>query len=401
MDTLLRVRLSLMMFLQYFVWGMWYVTMGTFMMAQLQAGAVDVGSAYATFSIGAIISPFFVGLVADRFFPSQRVMGVLHVVGAAVLFFVGNVTDLSAFWWLILAYTLLYTPTISLANSISFRQMENPGKQFPAVRVLGTIGWIVSGLLIGYFGLDSSALIFHIAAAASLVLGLFSFLLPHTPPKPSDQPSWKSLVGLDALVLFKSRAFILFFILSVLICIPLTFYYNFANPFLNDIGVSNAAGKMTLGQASEALFMLLIPVLFIRLGVKRMLALALVCWILRYIFFAYGDADNHLWMLLVGIALHGACYDFFFVTGQIYTENMAGERIKHAAQGLVTFATYGLGMFFGSYISGYLTERYIIVGEGHTTYNWESVWLVPAYISVVLLVALLLFFNEKKKIQKA
>src|SRR5690606_32105363 len=187
----------------------------------------------------------------------------------------------------------------------------------------------------------SSALIFHIAAAASLVLGLFSFLLPHTPPKPSEQPSWKSLVGLDALVLFKNRSFALFFILSVLICIPLTFYYNFANPFLNDVGVSNAAGKMTLGQASEALFMLLIPVLFVRFGVNNMLALALVCWILRYVLFAFGDPDGGMWMLLVGIALHGACYDFFFVTGLIYTENMAGERIKNAAQGLVTFATYG------------------------------------------------------------
>lgn len=400
MDVFLRLRLSSMMFLQYFVWGMWYVTMGTFMMTHLKVGAVEVGSAYATFSIGAIISPFFVGLVADRFFPSQRVLGVLHIAGAVVLFFVGKVTEFSAFWWLILLYTILYTPTISLANSISFRQMDNPGKQFPAVRVLGTIGWIAAGLLIGYLELDSSSLIFHVAAIASIALGVLSFMLPHTPPNRTNNASWKSLLGLEALVLFKSRAFLLFFVLSILICIPLTFYYNFANPFLNDIGVSNAAGKMTLGQVSEALFMLLIPFLFAKLGVKRMLILSLVCWILRYLFFAFGDADNAMWMLLVGIALHGACYDFFFVTGQIYTEHVAGERIKNAAQGLITFATYGIGMFLGSYISGYLTEQYVIVGGGHTTYNWESVWLIPAYISVALLVLLVLFFNERKKRQQ-
>ncbi len=397
MHILLRLRLSSMMFLQYFVWSMWYVTMGTYMMTNLKAGAVDVGGAYATFSIGAIISPFFVGLVADRFFASQRVLGALHIMGAFVLFFVGRATDLGSFWWLILMYTLLYAPTISISNAIAFRHVSDPGKQFPAIRVMGTVGWIVAGLLIGYFSLDGSHLIFHIAAVVSLVLGVVSFTLPHTPPVPSNNTSLRSLLGLDALVLFKNGAFLVFFVISILICIPLTFYYNFANPFLNDIGVVNAAGKMTLGQLSEAIFMLAIPALFIRLGVKWMLVVALVCWILRYLLFAFGDADGLLWMLLLGIALHGACYDFFFVTGQIYTENVAGEQVKNAAQGLITFATYGVGMLLGSYISGYLTEQYVIVGENQTTYNWEGVWLVPAYISVALLLVIVLFFNERKK----
>lgn len=397
MGIFLRLRLSSMMFLQYFVWSMWYVTMGTYMIANLKAGATDIGSAYANFSIGAIISPFFIGLVSDRFFASQHVLGVLHIIGAIVLFFVGRTADLNAFWWLILLYTLLYAPTISLSNAVAFRHMENPARQFPAIRVMGTAGWIVAGLLIGYFGLDGSRLIFQIAAVGSIMLGAMSFALPHTPPLASVNTSLQSRLGLDALGLFKNNAFLLFFVVSILICIPLTFYYSFANPFLNDIGVANAAGKMTLGQLSEAAFMLAIPILFARLGVKWMLSLALICWVLRYLLFAFGDAHHSMWMLLVGIALHGACYDFFFVTGQIYTEDVAGKQIKNAAQGLITFATYGIGMFLGSYISGYLTERYVIVGENHTTYNWESVWLIPAYISAALLVLLLLFFNDKKK----
>lgn len=394
MTVLIKLRLSLLMFLQYFIWGTWYVTMGTYMIVTLKADAVQVGSAYATFSIAAMISPFFVGLIADRYFSSQKVLSVLHLLGAFVLYYISTVSDVSGFWWLILLYTLLYTPTIALSNSVSFNQMKDPGKEFPAVRVLGTLGWIVAGVLISRMDLESSAGTFRLAAASSIVLSLFSLFLPGNSPV-KTKVSFSSIIGLDALVLFKKKSFVLFLVTSVLICIPLAFYYNFANPFLNDIGMKNAAGKMTLGQGSEVFFMLLIPFLFSRLGVKKMFLIAVACWVIRYVFFAYGDTGQNNWMLLGGILLHGICYDFFFVTGQIYTEKSAGESVKNSAQGLITFATYGIGMLIGSYLSGILTQQYALSGQSLGRYDWKIVWLIPAGTAAVVLVLFALFFKEE------
>ncbi len=341
------------------------------------------------------VLPFFIGLIADRYFAAQKVMGFLHLTGAATLYYLSTVNAFNEFWWLILLYTLLYMPTISLSNSITFHQIKNSGKDFPRIRVFGTIGWIVAGLLIGMMELESSALTFRIAAVASLILGGFCFLLPNVPPKKDKDASFASIIGLDALVLFKSRAFVIFFISSIAICIPLSFYYSFTNSFLNDIGMVNAAGKMTLGQVSEVLFMLLIPLMFQRLGVKKMLLIGIGAWILRYIFFAYGNVTSGIWMLYAGIALHGICYDFFFVTGQIYTDEKAGDTIKSAAQGLVTLATYGIGMFFGSYLSGIVTENYAQTAQEVFSYDWKMVWLVPCFISVGIFILFALFFKDK------
>ncbi|WP_311195812.1 MFS transporter [Antarcticibacterium sp. 1MA-6-2] len=290
MKKSIRIRLSVLMLLEYFIWGAWYVTMGTYLLTSLDVDAVQVGAAYANLSIAAIISPIFVGLIADRFFSAQKVLGILHLLGAGTLYFISTVQHFEGFWWLILLYTLLYMPTMSLANSISFSQMEDPGKEFPKVRVLGTVGWIAAGLLIGFMDIESSYLTFRIAAACSLLLGVFSFFLPSTPPK-KQSASLSSIVGLDALVLFKDRSFLVFFISSIIICIPLAFYYSFANPFLNDIGMDNAAGKMTLGQASEFLFMLLMPFAFSKLGIKKvMLAgmLAMGCQVFIFCFWRCG-----------------------------------------------------------------------------------------------------------------
>lgn len=388
------------MFLQYFIWGAWYVTMGTYILSNLKGSAIQVGAAYANLSIAAIISPFFVGLIADRFLSAQKVLGLLHLSGAIILFYVSTIEEFNSFWWLILLYTLLYMPTIALTNSVSFSQMKNPGKEFPAIRVLGTVGWIVAGLMIGFMKIESSALTFRIAALSSLVLGAFSFFLPNIPPH-ADKAKLSSILGLDALVLFKSRSFIIFFISSILICIPLSFYYGFANPFLNDIGMRNAAGKMTLGQASEFLFMLLIPFLFVRLGFKKMLLLGMAAWVIRYLFFAFGDIGSNLWMLYAGIILHGICYDFFFVTGQIYTDNKAGERIKSSAQGLITFATYGLGMLIGSLTSGFLTEKYASTVNDIIHYQWKSIWLIPCALAGVVMIIFALTFKEKLLYKKS
>ncbi|MDB5013670.1 MAG: putative nucleoside transporter YegT [Daejeonella sp.] len=398
MPLSIRFRLSVLMLLQYFIWGAWYVTMGTYLFKALNANALQIGSAYANLSIAAIISPFFVGLIADRFFSAQKVLGFLHLLGAFVLYLTSNIREFNDFWWLILLYTLLYMPTISLANSISFAQLKNPGKEFPSVRVFGTLGWIVAGLLIGFMNIESSALTFRIGAICSLCLGLFSFFLPNTPPK-KQKATLAVILGTDALVMFKSRSFSVFFISSIIICIPLAFYYGFTNPFLNDVGVQNAAAKMTLGQASEFVFMLIMPLLFIKLGVKKMLLLGMLAWVIRYTFFAFGNSGSEMWMLYGGIILHGICYDFFFVTGQIYIDNKAHPAIKNAAQGLITFATYGVGMLIGSYLSGFITNRYTFHDNGMVRHDWLSIWLTPAFIVVVVIVFFLMLFKEKKIVE--
>jgi len=394
MKAKINTLLASMMFLEYFIWGAWYVTMGTYMTEHLHASGVEIGAAYSALAIATMISPFFVGLVADKFFAAQKIMGVLHLIGAVLLFLATKIDNSTSFYWIILVYALLYMPTIALSNSIAFSQMSDPGKQFPWIRVFGTLGWIVAGVLIGQLNIEKTATTFYLAAAISLVLGLLSFILPNTPPKAATSDA-SSAFGTEAFVLFKERPYLVFFIAAILVCIPLSFYYGFANPFLNEIKLENAASKMTLGQVSEAAFILAIPFLFNRIGVKKMLLMGMTAWILRYIFFAYGNADNNAWMLYAGIILHGICYDFFFVTGYMYTEKKAGDKIKNAAQGLFTFATYGVGMFIGTWFSGFTVDKYK-VGELH---NWQNIWFVPAYIAFGVLILFLLFFKEKKSLQ--
>jgi nucleoside transporter len=387
------VLLASMMFLEYLIWGAWYVTMGTYMNEYLHATGVEIGAAYSALAIATMISPFFVGLVADRYFAAQKIMGVLHLVGALLLFMATKMENSSHFYWVILVYALLYMPTIALSNSIAFSQMTDPGKQFPWIRVFGTLGWIVAGLLIGQLDIEKTSATFYLAAGVSAFLGLLSFVLPNTPPKASTEDA-SSAMGTEAFVLFKERPYLIFFIAAILVCIPLSFYYGFANTFLNEIHFENAASKMTLGQVSEALFILAIPFLFNRIGVKKMLLMGMTAWILRYLFFAYGDAGSGSWMLFTGIVLHGICYDFFFVTGYMYTEKKAGAKIKNAAQGLFTFATYGVGMFIGTWFSGYTVDKYKLA-EGH---DWQSIWYVPAYIALAVVIYFILFFKEKKEV---
>jgi len=384
--------LASMMFFEYFIWGAWYVTMGTYMAEHLHATGIEIGATYSALAIATMISPFFVGLIADRFFAAQKIMGVLHLVGALLLYLATTIEHSNTFYWVILVYSLLYMPTIALSNSVAFSQMTDPGKQFPWIRVFGTLGWIVAGVLIGQLGIEKTSSTFYMAAAVSAGLGLLSFVLPNTPPKAQTTDASGAL-GTEAFVLFKERPYLIFFIAAILVCIPLSFYYGFANPFLNEIGFENAASKMTLGQVSEAVFILAIPFLFNRIGVKKMLLMGMTAWILRYICFAYGNPETANWMLYGGIILHGICYDFFFVTGYMYTEKKAGEKIKNAAQGLFTFATYGIGMFIGTWFSGYTVDQY---KGANNTHNWQSIWMVPAYIALGVLIYFIVFFKEKK-----
>ena len=398
MELKTGTSLSVMMFLEYFVWGAWYVTMGTYMTTHLQSSGIQIGAAYSALAIATMISPFFVGMIADRYFAAQKMMGVLHLVGAVLLYLATTIENNAVFYWVILLYSLLYMPTIALSNTVAFNQMKDPGKQFPMIRVFGTLGWIIAGLLIGEWGIEKTQYTFVMAAVASAVFGIFSFFLPNTPPaaKASSQTSVGKAIGTEAIVLFRNKSYLVFFIAAILICIPLSFYYGFANVFLVEIGMQDAAGKMILGQVSEGVFILAIPFLFYRIGVKNMLILGMAAWVLRYLAFGHGDVGPNEWMLYAGIVLHGICYDFFFVTGYMYTEKKAGEKIKNSAQGLFTFATYGLGMFIGTWISGYVVDSYKSAGQ----HDWLGIWLVPAYIAAVVLVLFILFFREKREARR-
>ncbi|WJG10867.1 nucleoside permease [Aliiglaciecola sp. LCG003] len=398
----ITLRLSVMMFLQFFIWGGWFVTLGTFLANNLSASGGQIGMAFSTQSWGAIIAPFIIGLIADRYFNAERILGVLHLVGAGLMYCLYQAADFDAFYPFVLAYMIAYMPTLALVNSVSFAQMNNPSKQFGKIRVWGTVGWIVAGLAISYaFSWDAKQAIaegmlrntFLLCAGASLILGLFSFTLPKTPPKAnSERVGLKDMLGLDALALLKDRNFLMFFISSVLICIPLAFYYQNANPFLTEIGVENATGKMTLGQISEVLFMLALPVFLNRFGIKITLLIGMLAWVLRYVLFAYGNADGSMVLLLTGIALHGICYDFFFVSGQIYTDAKAGERVKNAAQGLITLATYGIGMLVGFWVAGKITDSYTLE-SGH---NWTNIWLFPAAFAFVVFILFMFTFKSEK-----
>ena len=396
MTAAIRVKLSTMMFLEFFIWGAWFVTMGTYLANTLHASGVQNANAYASQAWGAILAPFIVGLIADRYFSAQKILGILHIMGAGVLYYASVVDNFAAFYPNILLYLIIYMPTIALANSVAFKQLTNPNKEFPFIRIFGTAGWIVGGTIIGILDWEHKgllALTFKMASVASLALGLFSFTLPDTPPaKSGKKVTFGDIIGLDAIGLLKRRSYLVFFIASVAICIPLAFYYNFTNPFLNEIGMKRAAVVQTLGQYSELFFMALMPFLFVRLGVKKMLALGMLGWALRYAFFAYGDTGNNYWMLIAGIVIHGVCYDFFFVAGQIYTENHAGERFKSSAQGFITLATYGVGMLVGYYMSGPIVDHWVTSPKSH---NWQSIWLIPGAIAVVVLILFLLFFQDK------
>ncbi len=401
MNSLTRVKLSLMMFLEFFIWGAWFVTMGTYLSQVLSSEGFQIAAAYSTQSLGAIIAPFIIGLIADRFFAAQRILAFLHIIGAILLFMVARADSFTAFYPYILAYMILYMPTLALVNSVSFRQMNDPSRQFASIRVWGTIGWIVAGLIIGYvMHWETKGLLrntFYMASGVSAFLGFFSLLLPDTPPRGNTgtKPSIKEILGLDALNLLKDKNFLQFFIASILICIPLAFYYQNANLFLNATGMKNAAGNMTFGQISEVAFMLLLPVFFKRYGLKITLLVGMAAWAIRYLLFAYGDAGQGVWMLFLGILLHGVCYDFFFVTGQIYTDFKAGEKIKSSAQGLITLATYGVGMFIGFWLAGNIYNKYQLAGGAH---DWRMIWVIPAGIAfVVLLSFALIFKNEKIK----
>ncbi len=415
MQSAISTRLSAMMFLQFFIWGAWYVTIGNYMAAQ---GMADLTHwPYTVNPVAAIIAPFFLGLVADRFFATERVLGALHIIGGLIMLTVPQATGSPLlFILLLLLYNICYMPTLGLANSLAFHNIENQEKQFPLIRVFGTIGWIVAGLFIGFvLGQfsgdelpDRTPLPLYTTAIASLILGAYSFTLPHTPPPAAgEKVSLKSIVGIDAFRQLGSRAFYIFIACSILICIPLAAYYNFAPIFVAnavyDQNVSNAvvgllpnpSSLMTLGQMSEAAFMLLMPLLFARFGVKWMLAIGMAAWILRYLLFALGAPDAVFWMVVTGILLHGICYDFFFVTGQIYVDKKSTPAVRGQAQGFLVLVTYGIGMFIGAQIAGALFNAFLGDETVLTLARWQDFWLLPAGFALIVFLLFVFTFREE------
>lgn len=368
------------------------MAMGIYLPAALKADGAQVGLAYGNAWFGAIVSPFFIGLIADRYFSAQKVLGILHLAGAALLWWLSDIRDTGVFSWVLLVYSCIYMPTLALTNAIAMAQTDNQTRDFPTLRVLGTIGWIVAGIAVS--SQASTAFIFTLPALVSAGLGIYSFFLPDTPPQNTAAgKSLAQLAGLDALQLLKDRSYGIFFAGSILLCLPLSFYYAFTGDYLSASGVESVTTVMgVLGQGSEVFFMLALPMLLSRWGVRNILLAAMVAWTARYLLLSWGDAQN--WMpLFFAVALHGICYDFFFVTGYIYTDSKAGAGIKSAAQGLFTIATYGIGMTLGSYAGGAVAEAFTRDGAR----DWAGMWLVPAGIAALILGVFVMAFREGKR----
>jgi nucleoside transporter len=380
-----------MVFLHYFIWGAWYSAMSTYL-SKLGFEGSQIGLAYGTTAVGALVSPFIVGIVADRFFATQRILGVLHLIGAALLYWVSTLKDFSSFYPVLIAYTITYMAGHGLTNALTLHHSKNPAKEFPFVMWMASIGWIVAGLTVNWLKFADNAGMFQLASAAALVMGLYSLTLPHTPPKGANTPvSVGALLGFDAIKLFRDRSFATFMICSFLICIPLSFYFTWTNQFMTEMNVSDPTAKMTLGQVSDVVFLLMLPFLLPRLKAKGILIIGMAAWAVRFSLFAlFHQQPTALWMLYTGILLHGMCYDFIFVMGRMYVDKRAGEDIRAAAQGLHAIFTLGAGMFVGSWLSGIVAQKY----THGTMHDWQAIWLIPATMGAVLVIVFALLFKD-------
>ncbi len=419
MSVNVRTRLSVMMFIQYAFNGIWVIPL-SFYLTKVGYTGVEIGFvAGTTFALGGIIAPFFVGMLADRFFSAQKVLGVLNFLAAGFLYFASQmavspegVKQPMVLFWILLAHYLCYMPTWSLTNSIALYQMSNPGKQFPSIRVMGTFGWIAvstialfSGQITGAMGVvgnvEATQIPMFLGSGIGLLAGLLAYILPSTPPKVTDQKiTLADILGVKALALFKDRNFVIFAISSFLIFLPAMFYWQFCNLFLNEIGMEYVQFKQSIGQMAEVIFLFLMPLFFARLGVKKMLLIGMLAWVGRFVCFGFGDLHTMAFLLYTGLALHGVCYDFFFVTGQLYTDMKAPKEIQAQAQGLISLITFGLGWFVGSLLAGRVIDAYaikeIVKGvEKAVSHDWQAIWVTPIIMAVVITAFFVIFFNDK------
>jgi nucleoside transporter len=394
----LKLRLAVFMFLQYFIWGAWYVSMGTYLFATLKLEGGQIGLAYGAFAIGAMISPFLVGLIADRFFASEKILAVLGILGGVVMFLLPRCTTFASFYPMLILYCALYVPTLALGNSLSLHHLANPKADFPRVKMLSAVGWIAGLFGLQYIASAESATQFYIAGAASIAFGLFSLSLPHTPPrKTGANVSIGEILGLDALALLKKPSFAIFIVCMFLICIPLYFYFVNLGVYLTQLKWENMLVKTSLAQVSDVIFFLLLPIFLSRFGYKITIFLGIACWVARY--FALGlSADSgtaQTALVFTAILLHGACYDFLFIAGQLYVDEEANERIRGAAQGFIAFILWGVGAFVGTLLAGQVLAKHALpVPVNGLAHDWKSIWLTPAWGALAVLVLFLIFFRH-------
>ena len=404
MQKQIRIKLSIFMFLQYLIWGSWYVSMASYLSKTLQFSGEQIGLAYGAFAIGAMIAPFFVGLIADRYFASEKILAFLGIFGGLLLFLLPEMTTFGSFYPMLILYCCTYVPTLALGNSVSLHHLENPKRDFPLVKTLSAVGWIAAGLLLSFvFQGELSAIQFYVAGTISILFGLFSLTLPHTPPmKTGKDVSLGEILGLDALALLKKPSFAIFILCMFLICIPLYFYFVNMNLYVTELGWEFTAAKMSLAQVSDVIFLILLPIMLSRLGYKKTIFIGIAAWAARYFLLA-GSIDSVSMqnvMIFSAILLLGVCYDFLFIAGQLYVDDEANERMRGAAQGLIAFILWGLGAFVGTNMAGISQSAYTLENAiGTIAHDWQGIWIYPAWGSVAVLVIFLVFFkNPAKKV---
>jgi len=389
----LHARLAFMMFLQFFVLGSWLVTTGTYLLETLSFTGNQVGLVYAGTAIGAIVSPFISGLIADRYVALEKFMAILHGLSAIIMFILAQVVAFSWFYPLVIIYLVLHMPTMGLSTAMCFHHIEDPNTHFPRVRAWGTLGFVVAGLIVGSLGLEQMVTPLYISATASVIYALYCLSLPHTPPsEEAKQKSVAQLIGLEAFGLLKRRSFAILMLALTLICVPSAFYYSFVNPYLNEIGIQNAAGKMTMGQMSEIFFLLTLPFFLRWMRLRFVMFIGLLAWGLRYLLFGFGQFAGQEWMLYAGILLHGIAFCFTALTGQIYVDQVAPRHLRSTAQGFVSFITLGFGAFFGSWLAGWIVDSHTIASGQH---EWLAIWKVPAWVGIGTALLFLLMFRRK------
>mgnify|MGYP002411602102 CR=1 FL=1 len=391
---MIKSKLSAMMFFQFFIQGSWYVTMGTYLGKTLFFNGIQIGIAYSTAAIAAIISPVVVGMIADRFFSANRVLAFLNMTGALLLFWLTKIESFSLFFPVLLLYSICFMPTMSLTNSISMTNLEDPAKEFSRIRMFGSFGWISSGFLISWLGIEAFSTPFLIGAVVSFLASLYALVLPYNATvKAAGKATVGQILGFDAFKLIKDRSFLVLLIFSTLICIPLAFYDSFTNLFITDVGIKNAAAAMSMGQIVEVIFLFTFPFFFLKLRYKGSIAAAMIAWVIMYGFFTIGARTGQTGFIYSVLPLHGFCFTFFFVAGQLFVDEKASKSLRNSAQGLIAFATYGVGKYLGTLVAGNVVNRYTV----EEVYRWESIWTVPLVMAVIFLVGFLFLFRESTK----
>jgi nucleoside transporter len=395
------MKLSIFMFLQYFIWGGWYVSMGTYLANALRFGGQEIGAAYGAFAIGSIISPFFVGLIADRYFAAEKLLAILGVLGAVVLCALPQLVTFASFYPALILYCALFAPTLALGNSVALHHLADAKTDFPRVKIWSAVGWIGGGVTLSLLKGEQSAIQFYLAGGASLLLGAFSLALPHTPPKKvGADVRVADILGLDALSLLRKPSFAIFVGCVFLICIPLYFYFVMMSIYLTELQWAGLAGKMSLAQVSDVIFLFLLPLMLKRLGYKKTIALGIIAWTTRYflLWASVGNLSLQVPLIFAAILLHGVCYDFLFIAGQLYADDEANERIRSATQGFMAFILWGIGAFVGTMLAGRVLAMHTLAqANGAVAHRWQNIWLTPAFGAAAVLVIFLIFFRDPRR----